>query len=318
MIPAKKTACASSPQGKLTANEYRELMVAVGAKVWYELTSEETVAKSWVSAGLSSSLDGSENDHAKAQMPGSGRRVVPPYGMEAGQSKPAQAGFGVVVTGVGGEVVPRPECASVSRVEANRSPAQLQLQAPEAGDAKLVFRTEVEEKQEESRLKSQQPRKKAKIVSEEDADESGGEADSAEAESQDSSSGEDSEEEHTPFDQAEFLAEVKSRLGIEMCLEFTAPRELDIKLVEHYIAFHHGDGWDVGLVTRQVDPNKHPTQLYNYDVSYPARGGTMFHRLQLELYGVGTEEGAPLGSWVLLAPLEPVANPPKRKRTGRR
>jgi len=192
MIPAKKAAYASSSNGKLTANEFRELMVAVGAKVWYELISVETVAKSWVSAGLSSALDGSENEHAKAQLPASERGVIPPYG-----SSTAQAGFGVVVTGVGVEVVSWPQGASVSRVEASRNPPQLHLQAPEADDAKLVFRTELEEKQEKSSKKPPKPRKKAK-TSEKAADESGAEADSAKAGSEDSSSGEDSEEEHTP------------------------------------------------------------------------------------------------------------------------
>ena len=50
----------------------------------------------------------------------------------------------------------------------------------------------------------------------------------------------------------------------------------------------------------QVDPSKHK-EGYNYDVFYPDRGGTVFHRLQLELCGVGDEDGSPLGSWVLLA-----------------
>jgi len=142
----------------------------------------------------------------------------------------------------------RPQDANVSRLDGARNPAPLRFQEPEPGYTRLFFRTEVEEKQEEPSQKPQKPRKKAKV---EEA------ADSAEAESETSSSGEDSEEEHTPFAQAGFLAEVdvKDRLGTEMCIEFAAPRELDSKLVERFITFHHGDGWDVGHVKREVDPN---------------------------------------------------------------
>jgi hypothetical protein len=52
---------------------------------------------------------------------------------------------------------------------------------------------------------------------------------------------------------------------------------------------------------------------FNYDVSYPSRGGTIFHRLQLELYGVGDDGGSPLGSWVLLA----VKELPKKSKNPR-
>jgi len=48
----------------------------------------------------------------------------------------------------------------------------------------------------------------------------------------------------------------------------------------------------------------------------------MFHRLHFELYGVGNEDAAPLGSLILslilMTPLQPVANHPKMKRGGRR
>ena len=88
----------------LTAGEWRERMVEVGGRVWYELISEETTAKSHLSAGVSNSLSGNQNELVKAQLP-SGRRVFPSYGGEATLSRPAQAGFGVSVTGQGCEVV---------------------------------------------------------------------------------------------------------------------------------------------------------------------------------------------------------------------
>ena len=44
--------------------------------------------------------------------------------------------------------------------------------------------------------------------------------------------------------------------------------------------------------------NKH-VQLYNHDMPHPGEVGTVYHRLQLELYGVGGEDKVPLGSWIL-------------------
>ena len=110
------------------------------------------------------------------------------------------------------------------------------------------------------------------------------------------------DEEHHAFDEKHFLAEAKDRLGADFALELSPPEVLDCSLVGRCIAFHHGEpqpGWDCGEVKCQVDPSTHK-EGYNYDIYYPDRGGTVFHRLQLELYGVGNEDGSPLGSWVLL------------------
>lgn len=57
------------------------------------------------------------------------------------------------------------------------------------------------------------------------------------------------------------------------------------------IAFHFDGGWDCGQIELKVDSSKHTEsfkQIYESDVQYPSRGGTVFHRLQLDLYGVGT------------------------------
>ena len=57
------------------------------------------------------------------------------------------------------------------------------------------------------------------------------------------------------------------------------------------IAFHFDSGWECGQIGRKVDSSKHTEsfkQIYESDVQYPSRGGTVFHRLQLDLYGVGT------------------------------
>jgi len=111
------------------------------------------------------------------------------------------------------------------------------------------------------------------------------------------------DEEHHAFDEKHSLAEAEDRLGADFALELSPPEVFDCSLVGLCIAFHHGEpqpGWDCGEVKRQVDPSTHK-EGYNYDIFYPDRGGTVFHRLQLELYGVGNEDGSPLGSGVLLA-----------------
>ena len=76
--------------------------------------------------------------------------------------------------------------------------------------------------------------------------------------------------------------------GKDFSLELTAPTALDSTLVHQYIAFHFDDGWDCGQIGRKVDSSKH-TEGFNYDVRYPSRGGTVFPRLQLNLYGVVDE-----------------------------
>ena len=60
-----------------------------------------------------------------------------------------------------------------------------------------------------------------------------------------------------------------------------------------------------------MDSSKH-TEGFNYDVRYPSRGGTVFPRLQLNLYGV-VDEG--LVFWVVLScAVLPQREPAKQKR----
>ena len=66
-----------------------------------------------------------------------------------------------------------------------------------------------------------------------------------------------------------------------------------------------------------MDSSKHTEsfkQIYESDVQYPSRGGTVFHRLQLDLYGVGTiEETSQLVSWVVLSWAVSPQREPQRK-----
>ena len=290
MVIAKKALFAKKANHKATASEWRELMVEVSGRVWYELISEETIAKSHLSAGWSNAEDGSQNHLAKAQLP-SGKHLYPSYGPTGAHSLPAQSGFGVVVTGTGCEVVDdHLGAAPVARPHSQDTPIQLVLQH-EVGDSELVFRTEAEQKLED--VATPRVRKKQKT---EASLEQGIAGSDEESETSD-------DEEHHAFDEKHFLAEAKDRLGADFTLELSPPEILDSSLVGRCIAFHHGEpqpGWDCGEVKCQVDPSKHK-EGYNYDVFYPDRGGTVFHRLQLELCGVGDEDGSPLGSWVLLA-----------------
>jgi hypothetical protein len=297
MLVAKKAAFAKKPNHKLTANEWRELMVEVGGHVWYELISEETIAKSHLSAGWSSALDGSQNNLARTQLP-SGKQLFPSYGTAGQHSSAAQSGFGVVVNGVGCERVG--EAPWVGCVPSQATYAQLVVQEKE-GDSKLVFRTEKEQQLENAKPTTE--RKLSTNVSLEQETSDTGEGDS-----------ETSDEELHPFDKEHFVATANEAFGKDFSLELTAPTALDSSLVHQYIAFHFEDGWDCGQIVRDVDSSKH-IEGFNYDVRYPSRGGTVFHRLQLNLYGVGDQETSPLGSWVMLScavPLQP--EPAKKKR----
>jgi hypothetical protein len=304
MIPAKKAALALkaaelkasnklTTHVTLTAGEWRELMVEVGGRVWYELISEETIAKSHLSAGISNSLSGNQNELVKAQLP-SGRRVFPSYGGEATLSRPAQAGFGVSVSGQVCEVVGDQASHHSAAVVSTPTPKPELVVQRTADDMQLVFRTEEEQKQYEAKTKLKTKKQK---VTETDVEEGSEHKDS------DAESTETSDEEHHAFDQEHFFAEAKARTGRDFTLDLSPPEVLDSSLVGRFIAFHHGDpdpGWDCGEVKCEVDPATHK-EGFTFDVFYPSRGGTIFHRLQLELYGVGDEEGSPLGSWVLLS-----------------
>jgi hypothetical protein len=159
-IPTDQVACVTKPI-RLTANEWRELLVEQGGRVWHELISEETVAASHLAAGISNNLDGSQNKLAKAQLP-SGKHIFPSYrNAERTPCQPAQTGFGVVVIGGGCEVVSSMDSQTVS-AQTLAEPARPQLVLlTEKGDEKLVFRTE-KEQQEDSRAAQHSNGKKRK------------------------------------------------------------------------------------------------------------------------------------------------------------
>ena len=152
-------------------------------------------------------------------------------------------------------------------------------------DSKLIFYTEQEKLKNSKRLANHEAKEEVEETSSEIDSES-----------------ESSDEETKVFDREEFLSEAQSRLlwASGVTLQDTAPSGIQ-NLEGHGIAFHFADGWDAGVIKRMVDPMKH-RERFNVDVFYPGKGGTVYHRLQLELYGTGDDDGAPLGSWALLSP----------------
>ena len=81
------------------------------------------------------------------------------------------------------------------------------------------------------------------------------------------------------------------------------------------MAFHFGDGWDVGTIEAFYDPPK-VKHGYNVDVYYPQQKRTRYHALELDAYGTGEEFGAPLASWFFLrTPEQPLRRRKRQKNS---
>jgi hypothetical protein len=240
--------------------------------------------------------------HLVGKVRPSGKRLYPTRGgvTTTPASKVSQEGHGVQVVGRGSELVGgRPAAHDVKEekqkdVEFARDERAAPKVDKRGGDEKLVFLTE-SRRAAESKTQGSEPRGEERSDRELAGEE------------------ENDDEEAIPFDKESFAAGATEQLGRPVELVLVPPKVLGSSLVGSTIAFHFPEGWDVGTVVKQVDPAKHKAR-YNYDVEYPDRGGTVFHRLQLDLYGIGDEHGAVLGSWVLLLTTDPPAlEAPKAK-----
>ena len=276
------------PNTKITAHEWREMIVKEGCTVYYDQITEALVQSAWARAGFSD--DPTRTD---ITLP-SGIKVFPNTLMPSY----TQEGHGLKIVGIGAECI----------VQSAASPQHVSIPRPVLktvhldSDRKLVFSTE-REKNDGIRYEA-----KRKKVAETAMSEATTEETTEQEEQEEKSLSESSDEEEKPFDRETFLAEAMERLRWHTDVEIMDAHLSAItdELVDRSIAFHFADGWDLGTVKRMVDPSKH-RQEYNVDVFYPGKGGNIFHRLHLELYGIGDEHGSPLGSWVRLTPASGLA-----------
>ncbi len=284
----------------LTANEWRELVVRVGCEVYYDLIAEEEVQSSWARAGFSD-----KPECTNILLP-SGVKVFP-HTMQVGHT---QEGCGLKIMDAGTERIDVP-AASPQQAMSPQTTRALRV-VHEEGDSKLVFPTERE------KANTQRKQKLACAKREKPAEDKLAAEEQSETESE-SESESQSDEETKPFDCEAFLLQAQAHLRWSggVTVQHSAPAAIENLQAGQGIAFHFADGWDAGVIKRTVDPEKH-SERYNVDVLYPAKGGTVFHCLHLELYGTGDDEGAPLGSWVLLAPaIAPTAVPRSKRKASR-
>jgi hypothetical protein len=289
---------------KLSASEWRELFVKAACQVWYLQVKETSIRASFLHAGISNKLDGSENERTTVQLPGTGEQLFPPYGDGQVHTLPSQSGFGLQVIGTGAEVVGDMEKPVATAVVTNFAELKIERRS---GDDKKVFLTEKDRKQKER----QQDRKGDEPIEEEEEDEE----DEEEEEEEDK----DEEEDGKPLDlkSQAMITQLQNSIGNTNVRVAKQPSNLDKSLVGQYIAFHFHRNWCIGKIIKKIDPTKFKVSKFNYDIYYKSEQGSIRTCLDLEKYGPGDEdEEVPLSMWVLLEPI-PLATKSKKRKSAR-
>ena len=297
---------------KFGAKEYKEIEVAAGVYVWYQMTTRHELAAAFKHGGITNNLDGSENHLVTISLP-SGERVFPAYGGRHVDCPltAVQAGFGLTVNSAGAEVVFDPKAEVLPALEPSEQDFSKLLTIVKASDSKLWFRTE-SEKQKEAKMAAEFEAHLAKISEDLDvASRTGKEqktkpgrkkksdAELAEEEAAEREMEAEREDDCVLFDRELFQEEASVILEKRVAIDDNPPVRLDESLMERFIAFRFDSGWDVGTVVDCYDPPK-GKQGYNVNVQYPQQDGSRYHALELGAYGVGDEFGAPMASWFLL------------------
>lgn len=314
------------------AEETRIILVNAGSHVWYSETPERELAAAFRHGGFTLDSDGHENEAAQVTLP-SGRKIFPTYGGREvdPQRAFAQAGHGLVVLGQGKEIVtPAKSMLSLAKMpplEPTVAPdySQLILLPPRGGGKvdDIVFHTEKQKKQTfaakaaaDKRLEDlkylfgldETPQEQLSVAKKRKAEARTTDDNVRVAKAQRGAKASvEIDVEKVPFVRADFDALIKRELGVTAAVEVqrkpagTASWEACLE-VGKTIAFLFPDGWNVGTIKDYYPPPGRTKRGYNVNVLYPVKGGTVYHCLQLPLYGLGLGDGntCPLGSWVLL------------------